>query len=52
MYGSTLSNPLDFFEFAFFTMLIISSGYVGVQKFFYAFLFINCVGSLPMMRQK
>ena len=32
MYGSTLSSPLDFFEFAFFTMLIISSGYVGVQK--------------------
>ena len=32
MYVSTLSNPLDFFEFAFFTMLIISSGYVGIQK--------------------
>ena len=32
MCGSTLSYPLDFFEFAFFTMLIISSEYVGVQK--------------------
>ena len=32
MCGSTLSNPLDFFEFAFFIMLIISSEYVGVQK--------------------
>ena len=32
MCGSTLSNPLHSFEFAFFTMSIISSGYVGVQK--------------------
>ena len=46
MCGSTLSNPLDFFEFAFFTMLIISSECVGVQKKFDAFFFINCVGSL------
>ena len=48
MCGSTLSNPLDFFEFAFFTMLIISSEYVGVQKKLDTFFFINCVGSLPV----
>ena len=48
MCGSTLSNPLDFFEFAFFTMLIISSEYVGVQKKLDAFFCINCVGSLPV----
>ena len=31
-----MSKPLDFFEFAF-LLLIISSGYVGVQKNFMHF---------------
>ena len=49
MYGSTLSNPLDFFEFAFFTMLVISSGYVGVQKKRNAFFFKIVLGHFLFM---